>query len=106
MNPVASRIQALLEERGEKLKPVADSIGAGYYSVYPWWKREHAKPDYEKVKLFAAHFDVPVGHLMYGDPIEGGPASPALLLSRIESLEADDRKDLEKYLDFLSSKRR
>jgi hypothetical protein len=105
MNPVAARIQAILETRGEKMKPVADSIGAGYYSIYPWWQREHAKADYEKVKLFANYFGVPVGHLMYGDSIEDVSGDAAPLLERIHSLKDDERKELESYVNFLISKR-
>jgi transcriptional regulator with XRE-family HTH domain len=103
MNPVAERIQSLLDERKEKLKPVADAIGVNYYSVYPWWQREASKADYEKVSAFADYFGVPVGHLAYGDPLGEQAPSSERLIARIETLESDDRIALEKYLDFLTS---
>ena len=106
MNPVAVRIQALLDQRGEKLKPVTVEANVSYYSVYPWWQREHAKADYEKVKALANYFEVPVAHLMYGDPIEEKPDTVDHLHERIQSLKDSDRKELENYLDFLTSKNR
>lgn len=98
MNDVAKRIQAVLDARNEKLKPIAEQIGAGYYSVYPWWQREHAKADPKKVLLFAEYFGVPVGHLLYGDPIDTPPDDFSGLLERAKSLQGDDRTALERVL--------
>lgn len=98
MNDVAKRIQTLLDARGEKLKPVAEKIEVGYYSVYPWWQREHAKTDPKKVKIWAEYFNVPVGHLLYGDPVDENGNDYETLLARARSLEGDDRKSLETIL--------
>jgi transcriptional regulator with XRE-family HTH domain len=105
MNPVATRIQKLLDKRGEKLKTVSDACNVAYYSIYPWWKREHSKADYEKVKAFANYFGVPVGHLLYGDPLDKVPASADRLRERILSLPDSDQKEVESYIDYLHSKR-
>jgi transcriptional regulator with XRE-family HTH domain len=98
MNPVAQRIQALLDSRNEKMKPTADKIGVGYYSVYPWWQRENAKTDPAKVKIWADYFGVTIEHLLYGDPINSPPNDYEAMLERAKSLEGDDKIALERVL--------
>lgn len=105
MNAVAQRIQVVLDDRKLKLKPVAEAAGVKYYSIYPWWQRESAKPDYEKVKLIASYLSIPVGHFMYGDAISGTAPTAENLASRIETLEDLDRSAVEKFLDYLVSNR-
>ena len=105
MNEVAQRIQALLDERGEKLKPVAEAAGVTYYSIYPWWSRENAKPSYEKVSALANYFGVPVGHLMYGEPRTENSASPEAVTRRMMDLSDEDRKAVESYVDHLLAKK-
>ena len=113
MNKVAQRIQVLLDERNEKLKPVADAAGVQYYSVYHWWKRPHSKADYNKVVKFADYFNVDVKELYDGNNL--GPAleegeskdegqcldSKKEIIRQLDLLTDDDVKDLYNYLGFL-----
>ncbi len=101
MNPVAQRIQTLLDSRDEKMKPAAEKAGVSYYSVYPWWQRENSTPDPEKVNLWAKYFGVPVGHLLYGDPLDADPNDYESLLERAKSLEGDERRSVETILKTL-----
>ena len=98
MNPVATRIQALLDARNEKMKPAADSAGVGYYSVYTWWQRENAKSNHNKVKQWAEYLKVPVEHLLYGDPIDEPIEEFEAMLERAKSLQGDERNAVKTLL--------
>lgn len=98
MNPVATRIQALLDARNEKMKPAADNAGVGYYSVYTWWQRENAKSNHNKVKQWAEYLNVPVEHLLYGDPIDEPIEEFEAMLERAKSLQGDERNAVKTLL--------
>ncbi|MGH1447409.1 MAG: helix-turn-helix domain-containing protein [Cognatishimia sp.] len=98
MTPVAERIQALLDARGEKMKTAATNAGISYYSVYHWWKRENTKTNPENVKLWADYLGVPVEHLLYGDPIDGPVDEYEAMLERAKSLQGNERTAIETLL--------
>lgn len=105
MNDVAKRIQALLDERGEKLKPVCDRAGVKYYSVYPWWSRPNASADADNVRKLARYFGVPLGHLQFGDTINPNKSPKEELKDKVDSLDTSEQDQVADFLDFLALQR-
>ena len=104
MNDVAIRIQKLLDERGEKLKPVCEKIGVKYYSIYPWWSRPGSNADPDKVKLFADYFGVPIDYLRFGTPIKERHLKDKLR-DKVDTLDTNEQEKLADFVEFLLSQR-
>jgi hypothetical protein len=103
MNPVAKRIQAILDDRDIKLKTLCDDHEIEYYSIRPWWDRPNSKAPVEKITPIARALNVPVTHLSVGAPICADPRQR--LISLVHDLDDALLGEVERYLQFLDGRK-
>lgn len=66
-NPIAQRIQALLDERGESRADLCRKTGIKYHSINPLWVRPAAKISAENAAAVAKYLGVSVPYILRGE---------------------------------------
>ena len=70
-NPIAARIQELLDQRGETRRPLSDATGVSYTTISNWYKPDRAGtvPKHADLALIASHLETTLEYLQEGgDP--------------------------------------
>jgi transcriptional regulator with XRE-family HTH domain len=65
-NPIAERIQHLLDERNESRSSLAEGSGVAYDRVRNWFKRATSKPNAEDLLKLAAYLGTTPEYLISG----------------------------------------
>jgi transcriptional regulator with XRE-family HTH domain len=65
-NPIAKRIQVLLDERNESRKSLAETSGVAYDRLRNLFKRAGAKPSADDLGRIALHFGTRPEFLLHG----------------------------------------
>ncbi|WP_323008505.1 helix-turn-helix transcriptional regulator [Paracoccus sp. (in: a-proteobacteria)] len=104
-NPIFQRIQALLDRDGITLRDLERGAGIPYSRSYEWNRRENSKPNGQDALTLARFFNVPVGHIMDGDPLVEEDSKENLLHDYGELLP-EGRRQAEQYVRFLLQEQR
>ena len=108
------RFVQLCAERNTKPNPVAKELGISSGAVTNW--KNGAVPQSATLKRIADYFGVSTSYLLgivddsdpfaLIDPSKKSPPIIEMIDEAMKDLSEEDLKDLEKYIDFLRSKRK
>jgi transcriptional regulator with XRE-family HTH domain len=103
-NPIAMRLQALLDAQGINLADVARDTGVPYHTVNNLWRRPSAKLSAENADKLAARLGTSSRYVLFGE----APATEdrrAKVLALYDDFDDARRQELEDYALFLASRK-
>lgn len=103
-NPIAERLESLLDARGEDLAALARGTGISYHTLFNLKRREVAKLSAQNADLCAAYLGTTARFILTG---EAPPSADrvALLAAIYESLDETGKREMEDFAAFLRQKR-
>lgn len=101
MNPLAERIQALLDAKGMKRTDLARAAAVPYHQITPWFSRPNAKPNAAALDAVAKVLGVSSTYLLHGNDPED---LRARVMVMFDQLSDTAQVDLQQYAEFLLSK--
>lgn len=95
-NPIATRIEALLNERGETRADLCRKTGIKYHALNPLWIRPNAKISADNAAIVARYLGTTISYIIHGiEPAEAPPADglpdELVTIEGFDSVTIDDR---------------
>ena len=103
-NPIAQRLQALLDQRGEGRADLARGTGLPYHTLNNLWRRGVAKLSAANADLCAAYLGTTQRFILIGEAPPVADRKDHLFLI-YEGLDETGRRELEDFAAFLRQKR-
>ena len=103
---IAQRIKKLMTARGlSNARDLERATGIPYNRSYSWFRRVKAVPNAKDIETLATYFEVPIGHILNGDPLAEIDLKEGMV-SDYSELSEERRRQAEEFVRFLLQQQR